>query len=56
MYLSPEAEFKFIYDDLKAQSKEIPSLPLLLKSIEKTTKKLDCINLYSAIDRRDLDF
>lgn len=40
---------------MKAELKEIPSLPLLLKSIEKTTKKLDCINLYSQVDRREFD-
>jgi len=42
----------FVYQDLKEQLKEIPSLPLLLKSVEKTTKKLECLNLYSLVDRR----
>ena len=48
-------EFKYIYDDYKQQIKEIPALQQLLRLTEKSTRKLECINLYSIADKRDFD-
>lgn len=48
-------EFTFLYGDMKTELKEMPSLPQLLASTEKTVRKLECISLYSLTDRREFD-
>jgi hypothetical protein len=42
-------------EDIKSEIKSLPALQSLLKLTEKTTKKLECLTLYSQMDKREFD-